>query len=98
DEHFGALARHLDEIAARIAGNFDQPVLIHQAADKRGIVSFLAMPMRHPSNGAFDVAFVDGCRLSELSANRHAILRSDSPKRGSRTAIRQRTKRQLANL
>ena len=98
DEHFGAFARHLDEIAAPIAGNLDQPVLIHQSADQRGIVGLPAVPFRHPSNGAFDIAFVDGCRLSELSANRHAILRSASPKRGSRTAIRQRTKRQLANL
>ena len=98
DEHFGAFAGHLDEIAARIAGYLDQPVLVDQSADERGIGGLAAAPLRHPSNGAFDIAFVDGCRLSELSANRHAILRSASPKRGSRTAMRQRTKRQLANL
>src|SRR5260370_21187987 len=63
DEHLRTLAGYLDEISPDIAGNFDQPVLVHQAADQRPVAGCLAPPRWHAPNGLFQIAVLVGfCR------------------------------------
>ena len=98
DEHFGAFARHLYEILAFVAFDLHHPVLIHQAADQRAVERRAVPPLRDAADRGLDVLLVRGGAVADPALHAHAILLSCSPKRGARTAIRQRRNRQLANL